>query len=148
MTGVFTLPQVDELVTRSHSDGITALAATALIDHDAKFLLVPAGRDLDAPRTWDLPAGPALPGEAVTDGLHRILAQCLGYSNTKITGFLGIVDADSGTRTFVFSMTVDQPDSVCWTGDNPHRWIDNIAISDMVPELNHVLRVYYALDFS
>ncbi len=84
----------------------------------------------------------------MTDGLHRILAQALGYSNAQITGFLGIVDAENGTRTFVFSTTVDHPDSVCWAGDVPHRWIDNISISDLVPEINPVLRAYYTLDFS
>lgn len=79
----------------------------------------------------------------MVDGLHRILAQALGYSNTKITAFLGIVDADNGTRAFVFSTTV----GVCWPSGIPHRWIDNITISDLVPEINHVLRAYYALDF-
>ncbi|MEW1773443.1 hypothetical protein [Streptomyces sp. NPDC086777] len=79
--------------------------------------------------------------------LHRILAQALSYSNAKITAFLGIVDADNGTRTFVFSTTVDQPDSVCWVGDIPHCWSDNITISDLIPEINHVLRAYYAIDF-
>ena len=32
MTDPFTLRQIDELVTRSHSDGITDLAAAALIE--------------------------------------------------------------------------------------------------------------------
>ncbi|MEV6386348.1 NUDIX domain-containing protein [Streptomyces sp. NPDC051773] len=110
MTGPFTLTQVDDLVTRSHSDGVTDLAAAALIEHDAKFLLVrTATRDLDTPPAWDLLAGPVLPGETVVDGWHRILAQALGYSNTKITAFLGIVDVGNGTRTLVFSTTVDRP---------------------------------------
>ncbi|MET7609406.1 NUDIX domain-containing protein [Streptomyces avermitilis] len=149
MTGFSALQQVDELVTRSHSDGVTELAAAALIEHDAKFLLIrTASQDLDTPPAWDLPAGPVLPGETVVEGLHRILAQALGYSDIEITGFLGPVDIGSGRRTFVFSTTVAQPDSICWTGDIPHRWIDNITISDLIPEINHVLRAYYALDFS
>lgn len=99
MTGPFTLAHVDELVTRSHSDGVTDLAAAALIKHDVKFLLVrTATRDLNTPPAWDLPTGPVLPGGTVVDGLHRILAQALGYSNAKTAAFLGIVDADNGTH--------------------------------------------------
>ncbi|MFD4943604.1 NUDIX hydrolase [Streptomyces sp. NPDC058409] len=90
------LAQVDELVTRSHSDGVTDLATASLIEHDAKFLLARTPtRDLDTPPAWNLPAGTVMPGETVVDGLHRILAQTLGYSNTKITAFFGTVDANT-----------------------------------------------------
>ncbi|MCD9591259.1 hypothetical protein [Streptomyces sp. 8ZJF_21] len=48
-----------------------------------------------------------------------------------------------GTRTFVFPTTVDQFDSACWASGIPHRWIDNITISDLVPEIDHVLRACF-----
>ncbi|UXY32202.1 hypothetical protein [Streptomyces sp. HUAS TT20] len=44
------LHQVDELVTRSHSDGLTA---AALIEQHGRFLLVHADLpDLDTPKPW------------------------------------------------------------------------------------------------
>lgn len=48
-----------------------------------------------------------------------------------------------GTRTFIFSTTADQPDSACWASDIPHHWIDSITVSDLVPEINHVLRACF-----
>ncbi|MFL5997858.1 MAG: NUDIX hydrolase [Streptomyces sp.] len=146
MTDPSLLHQVDELVTRSHSDGLTDLTAAALIEQHGRFLLVHAVLpDLDTPRTWRLPSGPVLPGETVPDGLHRILAQSFGYSDAEITGFLGIIDADdSGTRTFVFAVSTGQPDSICRSGHLPHRWIDNITVSDLIPRINPLLHTYYA----
>ncbi|MEU2874540.1 NUDIX domain-containing protein [Streptomyces olivoreticuli] len=148
MTGPFTLNRLDELVTRSHSDGITDLAAAALIEHDGRFLLGEAViPDLDVPRGWELPTGRVLPGETVADGLHRILSQHYGYSDTQITRFLGFNDDNgTGTRVFVFAVTTGHPDSICWSGHTGHRWIDNIAISDTVTDIDHLLRAYCAHD--
>jgi endogenous inhibitor of DNA gyrase (YacG/DUF329 family) len=148
VTDPFTLRQVDELVTRSHSDGLTDLAVAALIEQHGRSLLVHGDLpDLNTPRTWRLPSGPVLPGETVPDGLHRILPQYVGYADAEITGFLGIVDADdSSSRTFVLAVNTGQPDSICHDGQVPHRWIDNITISDLIPEISPVLRTYYAHD--
>ncbi|MET8646737.1 hypothetical protein [Streptomyces sp. NPDC004675] len=141
MTEPFMLHQVDELVTRSHSDGITDLTAAALIEQHGRFL------EPNMTRAWSLPTGPVLPGETVGDGLHRILAKGFGYSDAEITGFLGTIDTDdSATRTFVFAISTGQPDGICRDGQSPHRWIDNITISDLVPGINPVLRTYYATD--
>lgn len=144
----FALNKLDELVTRSRADGITDLAAAALIEHEGRFLLVEgAMRDLDEPSGWELPSGRVLPGETVTDGLHRILSQQFGYSNAQVTHFLGFNDDnDTGTRVIAFAVTSPQPDSICWTRRTGHRWIDNITISDTVPDIDHLLRAYYAHD--
>ncbi|MFF2431683.1 NUDIX hydrolase [Streptomyces mirabilis] len=148
MTEPFMLHQVDELVTRSHSDGITDLTAAALIGQHGRFLLVQVGSlEPNMTRAWSLPTGPVLPGETVVDGLRRILAKGFGYSDAEITGFLGTIDTDdSATRTFVFAISTGQPDGICRDGQIPHRWIDNITISDLVPVINPVLRTYYATD--
>lgn len=147
MTESCILHQVEELVSRSHGDGITDLAAAALIEQQGRFLLVHTGLpEPDTPLAWHLPSGPVLPGETVLDGLHRILAQFFGYSDAEVTGFLGVIDPDSGARTFVFAISTGQPDSICHGGQIPHRWIDNITSSDVIPEINPALRTYYALD--
>ena len=148
MTDPFSQGRLDELVTRSHSDGITDLAAAALIEHEGRFLLVEAALwELDSPRSWELPTGRVLPGETVADGLHRVLAQHYGYSDAQITQFLGFSDDDiTGTRVFVFAVTTGHPDGICWSGHTGHRWIDNIAISDTVTDIDHLLRAYYAHD--
>ncbi|MEY9873294.1 8-oxo-dGTP diphosphatase [Streptacidiphilus sp. MAP12-33] len=147
MTDLPMLHRVEDLVVRSHSDHITDLAAAALIEQHGRFLLVQGEpTDLDAPRGWQLPTGPIWPGETVVDGLHRILTQGFGYSDAEITAFLGVTDADSGTRTFVFAVNTSQPDAICHDGRIPHRWIDNITISDVIPEINPVLRTYYAAE--
>ncbi|AZQ36291.1 hypothetical protein EJ357_24875 [Streptomyces cyaneochromogenes] len=149
MTDLPVLNGIDELVTRSHSDGITDLTAAALIEQHGRFLLVHAGRpDLSATQAWRLPSGPVLPGETVPDGLHRILAQYFGYSGVEITGLRGTIDDDSRMRTFVFAINAGQPDGICRDGDLPHRWIDNITVSDLIPGISPVLRTCYAADSS
>lgn len=148
MTDLFMLQQVEELVTRSHSDHVTDLAAAALIEQHGRFLLVQVGPPVpDMTRAWRLPTGPVWPGETVVDGLHRILAQGFGYSDAEITGFLGLIDTDdTAARTFVFAVSTGQPDSICHDGQIPHRWIDNITISDLIPGINPLLRTYYAAE--
>ena len=57
------------LVTGSHAEGITALAVEAAIEHDDRILLITEpGPDFDD--TWQLPGGPVLPGQTLTDALH------------------------------------------------------------------------------
>lgn len=53
---------------------------------------------------------------------------------------------ESAIRAFVFAISTGQPDRICRDGQIPHRWIDNITISDLVPGINPVLRTYYATD--
>ena len=52
-------------------------------------------------------------------------------------------DALSVTRTSR-SASTSHPDSICRDGRIPHRWIDNITISDMDPEINAFLHTYCA----
>lgn len=101
---------------------------------------------MDAPQGRQLPTGPVWPGETVVDGLHRIRTQGFGYSDAEITAFLGVTDADSGTRTFAFAVGASLPDAIGHDGRIPHCWIDNITISDVMPEINPVLRTYFATE--
>ncbi|MEV0446201.1 NUDIX domain-containing protein [Streptomyces spectabilis] len=150
ISDLFTIRQLDELVTRTHSEGIDELAAAALIEHEGRFLLIEnPSRDFDlTPSTWELPTGTVRAGETLTGGMERVLAEYFGFSNTEVTRYLGHNDhaRDDGriARVFVFAVTVEHPDSICRTAHIGHHSIDNIAISDTVDGINHMLRVYYA----
>jgi hypothetical protein len=47
-------------------------------------------------------------------------------------------------RVLVFAATSAHPDAICGSAHLAHRWIVNIAISTTVPDLDTILRVYYA----
>lgn len=149
MIDLFSLSRLDDLVTRSHSAGVTDLAAAALIEHEGRFLLVEAAvRDLEDPPGWELPTGRILPGETVLAGLERILAQHFGFFSIEVTRYLGHNDhhdADGQTTlVLAFAVTAEHPDSICHTAHIGHRWIDNITIADTVTNVDHLLRAYYA----
>ena len=85
-----------------------------LIEHDDAVLLVAEpGPDFDD--TWQLPGGPVLPGQTLTDALHPAAA-AIGLTIDKVTGYLGHHDhpgAQATTRVFRFAVTVTDPGAIC-----------------------------------
>ncbi|MBT2543287.1 NUDIX domain-containing protein [Streptomyces sp. ISL-44] len=149
MISLFNNGQLDELVIRTHSEGITELAAAALIEHGGRFLLIEAAApDFDTPPAWELPTGSVWAGETLVMGMHRVLAEHFGFSSAEVDRYLGHNDHlhDHGkiTRVFVFAVTVEHPDSICQSAHLGHRWIDSISISTIVNDIDGMLRVYYA----
>ncbi|MGA5504968.1 NUDIX hydrolase [Streptomyces umbrinus] len=152
ISDLFSVRQLDELVTRTHSEGIDELAAAALIEHEGRFLLIekPSRTFELATPAWQLPTGSVRAGETLTSGMERILAEYFGFSSAEVTRYLGHNDHahDDGriARVFVFAVAVEHPDSICRTAHVGHHWIDNITISETIDGINHMLRVYYADD--
>lgn len=113
------------LVTGSHAEGITALGVEAAISHDDRTLLIAEpGPDFDD--TWQLPAGPVLPGQTLTDALHPAAA-AIGLTIDEITGYLGHHDHPGGqiTRIFRFAVTVTDPEAICRHARTGHRWAED-----------------------
>ena len=77
-----------DLVTHSHAEGITALGVEAAIEHDDRILLIAEPGPDFTDDTWQLPAGPVLPGQTLTDALHPAVAS-IGLTIDGITGYLG-----------------------------------------------------------
>ena len=78
---VITPGLIHQLTAGSHAEGITALDVAAAICHDARVLLI-AGDGTDfTDGTWQLPAGPVLPGHTLTDALHPAVAP----ASTRVT---------------------------------------------------------------
>ncbi len=76
-----------DLVTGTHAEGITALGVETVIEHnDAVLLVAEPGPDFDD--TWQLPGGPVLPGQTLTDALHPAAA-AIGLTIDEVTGYLG-----------------------------------------------------------
>lgn len=121
-----------DLVSHCHAEGFTDMAVACTVDHDGRILLiVEPGIDFidDA---WQLPTGPVLPGEMLTDALAKILA-AIGLSLDEVTGYLGHHDRVDGdiTRVFCFAVTVTHPDSICRSARTRHWW----AAPDALPDL-------------
>ncbi|MFE2916809.1 NUDIX hydrolase [Kitasatospora indigofera] len=140
---------LDDLVAHTHAEGISHLAAAALIEHDGRFLLVEtAAPDFDTPCGWDLPTGRIRAGETLLTGLERVLLDHYGLDAAAVPPrYLGHNDhreADLDTRIFVFAVTCTNPDSICHTAHVGHRWIDNLSIASTVNNVDHLLRAYYA----
>lgn len=114
------------LVTGSHAEGITALGVEAAISHDDRTLLIAEpGPDFDD--TWQLPAGPVLPGQTLTDALHPAAA-AIGLTIDEVTGYLGHHDHPGGqiTRVFCFAVTVTDPEAICRHARTGHRWTEDL----------------------
>jgi 8-oxo-dGTP diphosphatase len=114
MTPAITAGLLHDLVTRSHAEGITALGVEAVIDHDDRVLLIAEpGPDFTGD-TWQLPGGPVLPGQTLTDALHPAVA-AIGLTIDEITGYLGHHDhaGQHTTRIFCFAVTVTDPEAIC-----------------------------------
>ena len=116
-----------DLVTGSHAEGITALGVETVIEHDDAVLLVAEpGPDFDD--TWQLPGGPVLPGQTLTDALHPAAA-AIGLTIDEVTGYLGHYDhpgAQATTRVFRFAVTVTDPGAICRHAGTGHRWVEDL----------------------
>jgi ADP-ribose pyrophosphatase YjhB (NUDIX family) len=115
-----------DLVTGSHAEGITALGVETVIEHnDAVLLVAEPGPDFDD--TWQLPGGPVLPGQTLTDALHPAAA-AIGLTIDEVTGYLGHHDhpgAQATTRVFRFAVTVTDPGAICRHAGTGHRWVED-----------------------
>ncbi len=111
------------LVASSHAEGITALGVEAAIGHDDRVLLIAEPGPDFTDETWQLPAGPVLPGQTLTDALHPAVA-AIGLTIDEVTGYLGHHDhpGDQATRVFCFAVTVTDPDTICRHAGTGHRW--------------------------
>ena len=116
-----------DLVTGSHAEGITALAVETVIEHnDAVLLVAEPGPDFDD--TWQLPGGPVLPGQTLTDALHPAAA-AIGLTIDEVTAYLGHHDHpgdQATTRVFRFAVTVTDPGAICRHAGTGHRWVEDL----------------------
>jgi ADP-ribose pyrophosphatase YjhB (NUDIX family) len=116
-----------DLVTRSHAEGITALGVEAAIEHDDRVLLIAEPGPDFTDDTWQLPGGPVLPGQTLTDALHPAVAS-VGLTIDEITGYLGHHDhpgARATIRVFRFAVTVTDPGAICRHAGTGHRWAED-----------------------
>jgi ADP-ribose pyrophosphatase YjhB (NUDIX family) len=119
-----------QLTAGSHAEGITVLDVAAAICHDARILLIAEDGTDFTDGTWQLPAGPVLPGHTLTDALDPAVA-AIGLTIDEVTGYLGHDDQAGSviSRTFCFTVTVTDPHAICRTASLGHHWagIDDMA---------------------
>jgi ADP-ribose pyrophosphatase YjhB (NUDIX family) len=123
-----TVPITDQLLRRlvasSHAEGTVRLAVAAAIEHDDRVLLI-AALDDDFETIWQLPAELVLPGETLLQALDRTVTTTTGLGITNVTSYAGHHDLfvdDDVARTFVFTVTADDPDRICRWANLGHRW--------------------------
>jgi len=137
MTVTVTDRLVHQLVVGSHAEGTTRLAVAAAIEHDDYVLLV-ATHNNDFEPVWQLPSDLVLPGETLLDGLVRTVTIATGLGVVEVTGYVGHFDRESDgeiVRTFVFTVTAEDPERVCHWARISHRWSpDPITVSLVVGE--------------
>ncbi len=132
---VITPGLLHQLAAGSHAEGITVLDVAAVICHGTRILLIAEDGTDFIDGTWQLPAGPVLPGHTLTDALHPAVA-AIGLTIDEVTGYLGHDDQAGNviSRTFFFAVAVTDPDAICRTSSPGHRWasIDDL---DEYPDL-------------
>lgn len=123
-----------DLVMPALAEGISELSVAAAVTLDDRVLL--CGHDTgDFGLEWDLPGGPALPGETLTSALDRILACDYGLDTTEIAAYLGSHDRvhDGQTiRTFVFTARCADPLRICRHARIAHCWADPADLPEHV----------------
>jgi 8-oxo-dGTP pyrophosphatase MutT (NUDIX family) len=128
MTPAVTAGLLHDLVAGSHAEGITALGVEAAIEHDDRVLLITEPGPDFTDGTWQLPAGPVLPGQTLTDALHPAVA-AIGLAIDEITGYLGHHDhpgSQATTRIFRFAVTVTDPGAICRHAGTGHHWAEDL----------------------
>ena len=128
MTPAVTAGLLHHLVAGSHAEGLTAWGVEAAIEHDDRVLLIAEPGPDFTDGTWQLPAGPVLPGQTLTDALHPAVA-AIGLTIDKITGYLGHHDhpgAQATTQIFRFAVTVTDPGAICRHAGTGHRWTEDL----------------------
>ena len=126
-TAAVTSMLLHHLVTGSHAEGITALGVEAVIEHDDRVLLIAEPGPDFTDETWQLPGGPVLPGQTLSDALHPAVA-AIGLAIDEITGYLGHHDhpgARATTRVFRFALTVTDPGAICRHAGTGHHWAED-----------------------
>jgi len=116
------------LVAGSHAEGITVLGVEAVIEHDDRVLLIAEPGPDFTDDTWQLPGGPVLPGQTLTDALHPAIA-AIGLAIDEITGYLGHHDhpgVPATTRVFRFAVTVTDPGAICRHAGTGHHWTEDL----------------------
>ena len=104
-----------QLVTGSYAEGTTRLAVAAAIEHHDRTLLI-GEIDDDFETNWQLPGDLVLPGETLLQGLDRTVSLTTGLGVVDVTGYAGHhdrLDDDQVIRTFVFIVTVNDPERIC-----------------------------------
>jgi ADP-ribose pyrophosphatase YjhB (NUDIX family) len=128
MTPAATARLLHHLVAASHAEGITALGVEAAIEHDDRVLLIAEPGPDFTDDTWQLPGGPVLPGQTLTDALHPAVA-AIGLTIDEITGYLGHHDHpgdQAATRVFRFTVTVTDPGAICRHAGTGHHWAEDL----------------------
>lgn len=125
---------VHHLVAGSHAEGTTRLAVAVVIEANQQILLI----DEDSTESCDgypqPPSDLVLPGETLTDAVHRTAA-AVGITIDTLTGYLGHHDLptdDTVVRTFTFAATTTSHPSRL-TVRGTHRWAE---LDDLPDALN------------
>jgi ADP-ribose pyrophosphatase YjhB (NUDIX family) len=124
MTVTVTDRLLHQLVVGSHAEGTTNLAVAAAIEHDDRVLLIAADYN-DFQPVWQLPSDLVLPGETLLYGLARTVTVTTGLGVVEVTGYVGHHDHELDgeiVRTFIFTVTAEDPERVCRWASISHRW--------------------------
>jgi ADP-ribose pyrophosphatase YjhB (NUDIX family) len=124
MTVTVTDRLLHQLVVGSHAEGTTNLAVAAAIEHDDRVLLIAADYN-DFQPVWQLPSDLVLPGETLLYGLARTVTVTTGLGVVEVTGYVGHHDRELDgeiVRTFIFTVTAEDPERVCRWASISHRW--------------------------
>jgi 8-oxo-dGTP diphosphatase len=123
MTVTVTDRLLHQLVVGSHAEGTTNLAVAAAIEHDDRVLLIAADYN-DFQPVWQLPSDLVLPGETLLYGLARTVTVTTGLGVVEVTGYVGHHDRELDgeiVRTFIFTVTAEDPERVCRWASISHR---------------------------
>lgn len=135
MTVTVTDRLLHQLVVGSHAEGTTRLAVAAAIEHDERFLLIATHDDDDFQPVWQLPFDLVLPGETLLDGLIRTVTVTTGLAVAEVTSYDGHFDHQIDgeiVRTFVFTVSAEDPERVCRWARMSHRWSPDPITASLV----------------
>lgn len=123
------------LVAGSHAEGTTRLAVAVVIEANQHILLIDQESTENSNGALQPPSDLVLPGETLTDAVHRTAATA-GITIDTVTSYLGHHDQPTGDtviRTFIVTAAASHPSRLAVAGR--HRWIELDDLPDTLHEI-------------
>ena len=117
---------VNRLTAEAARDGMQHLVVCAVIAGRGAVLLLHRTVDEELEDGYELPGGPAEPGETLDAALVRVVAARTGLTVTSIDGYLGSYDYPEthvgSVRNFQFTVRVAGTSPIVLTRHDRHLW--------------------------
>lgn len=133
---------LEQLTAEAQNDSVQQLVVGAVVQHDAKVLLLKRLEEDFMGGIFELPSGKVEPSEGLDDALIREVKEETGLDVSSMGDYLGHFDYDSvsgkKSRQFNFAVGVTAPEPVELTEHHSYLWVsftEELPVTDAVKDV-------------